>query len=126
MALETNILLGLITAKNPERLHLTLNNKETYYRHVLYHSVINAYDIGVVIWMNIADTYGKSWTPWCYFEDPMYRIAFAYVPIWIAIAGIIVLDISVIRQTYKSYGSIARSPSRSTSPPNSSTDAGDV
>lgn len=113
MALETNILLGLITGKNPERAQLSMENKETYYRHIAYHIAVNTYGVAVTIWINAAGVYGNSWTPWCYFDEPKYRIFCAYIPIWIAIGGIVLLDASVVRKTMISYKLIASSRSDS-------------
>lgn len=112
MALETNILLGLITGKNSERAYLSMDGPGTLQRHIAYHVIINSYGLAITTWMNLTGAYGQSWTPWCYFSAPKYRVFFAYIPIWVAISGIVVLDLAVIRKTLMYYKLISRSRSR--------------
>ncbi len=60
MALETSILLGIITTNTADRLRLSLISTDTKRRHYMYHFIVNVYGIAVTIWMNAAGVYGDD------------------------------------------------------------------
>lgn len=101
MALETHVLIGIIT-NSLERLRFTMNSKKTLTRHICYHMSIILYGIGTVLWINLTHSYGGNGT-WCWIERPYYRLYLFYIPTWLSIFAIMYLDIEVIRVVYKSY-----------------------
>ena len=101
MALETNILIGIIT-NSLERLRYTMDSNKTLRRHFAYHGTIAMYGALTVLWINVTDNYGENGT-WCWIKKASYRIYLYYIPTWCSILAIMYLDIEVFRVVLKSY-----------------------
>jgi hypothetical protein len=106
MALETSVLLGLVTSNTADRVKTSLRSPETVRRHMFYHLGVNSYGVVVALWINLSGAYGGNNTPWCYIVDPMNRIYFAYIPIFISFIGIVYLDFGVIRKVIWAYSKV--------------------
>jgi hypothetical protein len=101
MALETFILVDAV------RQHKRIKDHETIQRHVMYHLAIIAFGISTTVAMFMTDTFGKS-GKWCWITKDSYRLYLGYLPIWISVIGVAILDVSVVRTMIESAKELRR------------------
>jgi hypothetical protein len=101
MALETFILVDAV------RQHKRVKDYETIQRHAVYHLAIVAFGISTTIAMFASDSFGKS-GKWCWITKDSYKLYLGYLPIWISVIGVFILDVSVVRTMIESAKELRR------------------